>query len=107
MMRVLVQPEDFDVSAETERLLALCPEAGAVASFLGVVRSTTERPVEALTLEHYPAMTLAALERIAGEAVARFSLLGCSVIHRHGTLRARPRRRSGRRSILPAAAQLG
>jgi molybdopterin synthase catalytic subunit len=86
-MRIRVQPEDFDLSAETDALLAVCPEPGAVASFLGVVRSTRERPIEAMTLEHYPAMTLPALERIATEAVARFSLLGCTIIHRHGTLR--------------------
>jgi molybdopterin synthase catalytic subunit len=86
-MRISVQQEDFDLSAETEALLAATPEAGAVASFLGVVRSTRERPIEAMTLEHYPAMTLPALQRIASEAVARFCLLGCTVIHRHGTLR--------------------
>jgi len=86
-IRVRVQPEDFDVSAETDDLLAACGEAGAVASFLGVVRSTKERPIEAMTLEHYPAMTGRALERIAADAVARFSLSGCTVIHRYGTLR--------------------
>ena len=97
-MRVSVQLEDFDLSAETDCLLAACPEAGAVASFLGVVRSTGERPIEAMTLEHYPAMTLAALERIAHAAVARFSLLGCTVLHRHGTLRR------GERIVLVLAA---
>jgi molybdopterin synthase catalytic subunit len=86
-MRVSVQREDFDLSAETDSLLAACPGAGAVASFVGVVRSTVERPIEAMTLEHYPAMTLAALQRIATEAVGRFALLGCTVIHRYGRLR--------------------
>ncbi len=81
-----VQRADFDLSAETDALLAACPEAGAVGSFLGVVRSTPERPIAAMTLEHYPAMTEAALTKIAMEAVARFALLGCTVIHRHGRL---------------------
>jgi len=85
-MRVCVQAADFDVSAETEALLARCPEVGAVASFLGVVRSTRDRPIEALTLEHYPGMTERALARIAAEAKSRFSLLGCTIIHRHGRL---------------------
>jgi molybdopterin synthase catalytic subunit len=83
---VRVQRADFDLSAETDALLAACPEAGAVGSFLGVVRSTPERPIAAMTLEHYPAMTEAALTKIAMEAVARFALLGCTVIHRHGRL---------------------
>ncbi len=85
-MDVRVQEADFDLSHETEALLARCPQAGAVGSFLGVVRSTPDRPIEAMFLEHYPAMTLPALERIAGEAKARFALLGCTVIHRHGRL---------------------
>jgi len=86
-MLIRVQEEDFDLTAETEALLAGCKEVGAVASFLGVVRSTQDRPIEAMTLEHYPAMTQRALERIAADAVGRFALLGCTVIHRYGTLR--------------------
>ena len=62
------------------------PQAGAVGSFLGIVRSTPDRPIEALFLEHYPAMTHPALEAIATEARARFELLGVTVIHRHGRL---------------------
>ncbi len=85
-MRVRVQAEDFDLSQETDCLLARCPEAGAVGSFVGVVRSTPERLLEALLLEHYPAMTQPALEAVAVEAQRRFALLGCTVIHRHGRL---------------------
>jgi len=83
---VRVQTATFDVGTETAALLAECPQAGAVASFLGVVRSTPERPIVALTLEHYPAMTHSALAGIAAEAKNRFDLLGCVVIHRVGRL---------------------
>ncbi len=86
-MDVRVQAADFDLSHETDALLARCPRAGAVGSFLGVVRSTPERPIDALLLEHYPAMTQPALEAIATEAKLRFALLGCTLIHRHGRLR--------------------
>ena len=40
----------------------------------------------ALTLEHYPAMTLRQLEAIAAEAEARWPLLAGTIIHRHGRL---------------------
>jgi molybdopterin synthase catalytic subunit len=50
------------------------------------VRSTADRPITALTLEHYPGMTDAALHRIGRTAVERFALLGCTIIHRVGTL---------------------
>jgi len=85
-MEVRVQAADFDLSQETASLLARCPRAGAVGSFLGVVRSTDDRPIEAMLLEHYPAMTQPALEAIATEARQRFALLGCTLIHRHGRL---------------------
>ncbi len=81
-----VQQDDFDIGAETAALLAAAPGAGASASFLGVVRSTADRPIVALTLEHYPAMTQGALARIAEEATTRFALLGCTLIHRVGRL---------------------
>ena len=81
-----MQATAFDVGAETEALSAACPEAGGLASFLGIVRSTPAAPITALTLEHYPAMTQAALQRIATEAQGRFKLLGCTAIHRFGTL---------------------
>ncbi len=87
MITVRVQQEAFEAGVETALLGAACAEAGAVASFLGIVRSTPARPISALTLEHYPGMTERALARIAQAAVAKFALLGCTVIHRFGTLR--------------------
>ncbi len=86
MLTIRVQQDAFDIGAETAALTRACGEAGAVASFLGIVRSTAERPVTALTLEHYPAMTERALGRIAQAARTRFELLGCTIIHRVGTL---------------------
>jgi molybdopterin synthase catalytic subunit len=99
-MDVRVQEADFDISQETDALLARCPTAGAVGSFLGVVRSSPDHPIDALFLEHYPAMTQPALEKIAAEACARFALLGCTIIHRHGRLRP------GDRIVLVLAAAL-
>jgi molybdopterin synthase catalytic subunit len=86
MRRIRVHPDDFDVGAESAALLAACKQAGALASFTGVVRSTSAHPITALYLEHYPGMTEAALDRIAAEAESRFALLGCTLIHRIGTL---------------------
>jgi len=39
-----------------------------------------------MTLEHYPAMTAAAVRRIAEQAEQRFALAGCSIVHRFGRL---------------------
>jgi molybdopterin synthase catalytic subunit len=84
-MKVRVQAEDFSPGVEIDALLAL-PAVGGIGSFVGVVRSDAARPIRSLALEHYPAMTLPALERIAKEAEQRFGLLGCTVIHRYGIL---------------------
>jgi molybdopterin synthase catalytic subunit len=85
-VRISVQAELFDIAAEFARLQDAGAEAGAIASFLGVVRSTQAHPINAMVLEHYPAMTAKAISRIAVEAEIRFALLACTIIHRHGRL---------------------
>jgi len=82
MKRVAIQAADFDVAAELAALEAL--GGGGVASFTGVVRG--DGGLVALELEHYPAMTQAQVHRIVDEALARWPLLGVSVIHRFGRL---------------------
>jgi molybdopterin synthase catalytic subunit len=86
MAFIRVGPEDFDPGAETERLLADAGDAGAIASFLGIVRRGQEHPIEAMTLEHYPAMTERAIARMAAEAERRWPLSGCRIIHRTGRI---------------------
>ncbi len=86
MPRIAVQSETFDPGAEIAALQAAAPQAGAIATFTGVVRSDAAHPIVAMTLEHYPAMTEPAIRRIAAQAEQRFSLLGCTIIHRFGRL---------------------
>jgi molybdopterin synthase catalytic subunit len=86
MALIRVQAEPFDAGAEIVRLGQSGTEAGAIASFVGVVRSDAARPITAMTLEHYPAMTQAALMRIAQTAQTRFGLQSCTIIHRIGRL---------------------
>ena len=88
MARILVQEADFDTGAEIGRLTAGRADIGGIGCFVGTVRARAgERTITALTLEHYPAMTEAALARIAAEAARRWDLLGCTLIHRVGRLR--------------------
>ena len=49
-MKVAVQREDFDLSAEV-RAISRTTKIGAIASFVGLVRDVR------MTLEHYPGMT--------------------------------------------------
>jgi molybdopterin synthase catalytic subunit len=85
--RVSVQAAPFDAGAELAGLAAGRTDIGGLASFVGVVRdSAGGRPITAMTLEHYPAMTERALVAIAANAEARWPLAGCTVIHRTGRL---------------------
>lgn len=87
-MPVRVQADDFDVSAEIERLTAGRHDIGAVATFVGKVRnSSAAAPLAAMMLEHYPGMTEDELTRIANSAVERFRLSAVSVVHRVGQLK--------------------
>ncbi|MET0137277.1 MAG: molybdenum cofactor biosynthesis protein MoaE [Sphingobium sp.] len=82
MIRVAVQGQGFDPGAELAALEGL--GGGGIASFTGIVRA--DGGISALHLDHYPAMTLGQMERVAAEAAARWPLLGLTIIHRYGTL---------------------
>lgn len=84
MIIVRVQSGDFDPGAEIAALHSGHTDIGAIASFIGLVRA--DGALDSLTLEHYPAMTIRALEAIAGEAESRWPLQTGVIIHRHGRL---------------------
>jgi molybdopterin synthase catalytic subunit len=86
MAFIRIGPEDFDLAVETEALQAEAGDSGAIASFLGVVRRGDAHPIEAMTLEYYPAMTERAVARMVAEAERRWDLGGCRVIHRTGRI---------------------
>ena len=82
---IRVQQEDFDVGAEIAALKAGRSDIGAIVAFIGTVRDQAGA-VEEMTLEHYPGMTEAELERIEKEACARWPLQASLIVHRYGTL---------------------
>ncbi len=87
MARVVVQEAAFDLGAEFAALTAGRRDIGGIGAFVGTVRELSGgQRLEAMTLEHYPAMTAASLSHIAAEAERRWDLLGCTLIHRIGRL---------------------
>lgn len=86
-MSVSVQTEDFDPGRETDALAEGRRDVGALATFTGLVREANDGSgVSAMSLEHYPGMTEAALAEIVAEAERRWPLLAVRVIHRVGRL---------------------
>jgi molybdopterin synthase catalytic subunit len=90
-----VQEADFDIAALYAHLRSAAGNAGAIVSFIGLVREfyepghvASEPAVQRLVLEHYPGMTEKALSAIVDEARARWDVLAWQLIHRVGPLEA-------------------
>ncbi len=79
-VKIAVQRDDFDAGFEIKSI-SKNSQTGAIASFVGVVREV------GMTLEHYPGMTEKSIEKITREAMSRWQVLDCTVIHRYGELR--------------------
>ncbi len=87
MTRIVIQGERFDFGAECAAFAAAQRNAGAVVTFLGIVRSEDGK-LTGMEIEHYPAMTGAAVAAMVDEAFRRWVLDDALVIHRHGRLPA-------------------
>jgi len=89
-IQVRIQPEDFDLAAEYQRLRQENTQAGAIVTFTGLVRDfNAEGAVESIFLEHYPAMTEKSLCGIVAHACERWQLAAATVIHRVGLIQGR------------------
>jgi molybdopterin synthase catalytic subunit len=85
--RVVIQSADFDLGVEVASLREGDLGVGAVATFVGTVRSANDgTAVAALELEHYPGMTERAIEAMIDEAMRRFRLRAVRVVHRVGAM---------------------
>jgi molybdopterin synthase catalytic subunit len=86
-MDVRVQDAVFDAGAELNAFAKNRPDVGAIVTFTGLVRDVAGG-LQGMEIEHYPSMTVKAIEAIATEAQDRWSLADVLVIHRYGVLRA-------------------
>lgn len=82
---VRVQAGDFDIAAETERLIGGRRDIGAVVTFTGLCRDDGGQ-LAALELEHYPGMAENEILRICRLAANRWPVSGLTAIHRHGRI---------------------
>ncbi len=84
---IRLQKEEFDAAAEAARLTCARSDIGAVVTFTGICRGDESgEGIAALHLEHYPGMAESEIARHVEEALARWPLLGVTVIHRHGRI---------------------
>ena len=85
MPRFRIADAPFDVADLRQGLLS--PQAGAFASFEGLVRDNNAgRAVEALSYEAYRALAETEGERVIDEARKRFAIMDAACVHRIGRL---------------------
>ncbi|MDC0462462.1 molybdenum cofactor biosynthesis protein MoaE, partial [Alphaproteobacteria bacterium] len=85
MIKINIQPEDFDVTSEIKSLRGRA--IGAIATFSGIVRENSDsKSLISLTLEHYPGMSEKALDKIARQAMHEWPIEAVRIIHRIGRL---------------------
>jgi molybdopterin synthase catalytic subunit len=77
--------EAFNPGELVGRFTNAHPGLGGVCTFVGEVRGGNG--IEALELMHYEKLTLAGMDELADQALARFDLMGISIVHRIGEMR--------------------
>jgi len=85
-MRICVQSDPFDIGAESNHFAKAAVGAGAIVTFTGITRDNASGDLAVMEIEHYPGMTERAITEIATQAMARWQLTNCLVIHRYGRL---------------------
>ena len=75
----------FNPGELVESFTSAHPGLGGVCTFVGEVRG--DDGVETLELTHYEPLTLAGMDALADEAMARFELMGILIAHRVGEMR--------------------
>lgn len=84
---IVLQAEPFDPSALLADFSARAAGAGAIASFIGLVRDENDgEAVLGLELDHHPRLTEQALAGVEADALRRFELVEIAIVHRHGPL---------------------
>lgn len=84
---VRLQAEDFSLDAEIAALKRVSTRIGGMATFVGCARDFSEgREVSSLQFDAYDAMALAEMQKLHGEAIAKFDLIGARIVHRVATV---------------------
>lgn len=81
---IRISESSFDPEAELRAFRHGMSNAGAIASFTGIVRDDGQ--TQELTLSHYPGFTESHIEAFVKQAKDRWTLQGVNVVHRVGTM---------------------
>lgn len=86
-MKISVVPEAFDPQAQIATFVAGRADAGALVSFVGLCRATTDGAhVQQLRIDQYPGFTEKEIARLAQEVSVRCDCPDLLVMHRVGII---------------------
>ena len=84
---IKIQKKDFNLDQEIKILKDKYSNVGAVISFIGFVRDmNNKKDVKYIELEVYEKMAIKELSKIKDNAVKKFDLVDCLIVHRYGRL---------------------
>ena len=84
---IKIQKKDFSLDQEIKILKDRYSNVGAAISFIGFVRDmNNKKDVKYIELEVYEKMAIKELSKIRDNAVKKFDLVDCLIVHRFGRL---------------------
>ena len=86
-MMIKIQKKDFNIEDEIRNIKENLTGVGAVSSFIGYVRDlNNKKDVKFIELEVYNEMAIKELSKIKENAIKKWNLTDCLIIHRYGRL---------------------
>ncbi len=84
---IKIQKKDFNIETEISDIKKNQSNVGAVSTFIGYVRDLNNtKDVKFIELEVYNEMAVKELSKIKNNAIKKWSLIDCLIIHRYGKL---------------------
>ncbi len=84
---IKIQKKDFNLENEIQKIKNKFSSVGAVSTFIGYVRDlNNKKDVKFLNLEVYNEMAIRELSKIRDNAIKKWELSDCLIIHRYGKL---------------------
>ena len=85
---IKIQKKDFNLEKEINNIKDNLSSVGAVSSFIGYVRDlNNNKDVKSIDLEVYNEMAIKELYKIKNNAIKKWNLADCLIIHRYGKLK--------------------
>ena len=84
---IKIQKKDFNIETEISDIKKNQSNVGAVSTFIGYVRDlNNNKDVKFIELDVYNEMAVKELSKIKNNAIKKWSLIDCLIIHRYGKL---------------------